>query len=214
MGEATRILAIRHGQTAWNADGRIQGHTDIALDDVGRWQAGRLAAGARGRGDCTPCTAATWRVRARPLRRWRPERGCRRSVDIGLRERGFGELRRPELRADRTALAASRRARWRRRDPDFGPRGGEVLQVFRERVVAAVDATGAGAPRPDASRWSRTAACSTCCTARPRAWRWTRRAPGRWPMPASTGCCTAAEGLFDRRLERLRAPGQPCAKPA
>ena len=43
VGEATRILAIRHGQTAWNADARIQGHTDIALDSLGEWQAERLA---------------------------------------------------------------------------------------------------------------------------------------------------------------------------
>ena len=40
---ATRILAIRHGETAWNVDTRIQGHSDIGLNDTGRWQAERLA---------------------------------------------------------------------------------------------------------------------------------------------------------------------------
>ena len=40
--QATRILAVRHGETAWNVDGRIQGHLDIALSDVGRAQARRL----------------------------------------------------------------------------------------------------------------------------------------------------------------------------
>jgi glucosyl-3-phosphoglycerate phosphatase len=34
----------RHGQTAWNAEQRFQGHTDIGLDDVGRGQAERAAA--------------------------------------------------------------------------------------------------------------------------------------------------------------------------
>ncbi len=43
MAEATRILLVRHGQTAWNADSRIQGHTDIELDALGHWQAERLA---------------------------------------------------------------------------------------------------------------------------------------------------------------------------
>jgi probable phosphoglycerate mutase len=37
--QATRILAIRHGETAWNVDTRIQGQLDIDLNDVGRWQA-------------------------------------------------------------------------------------------------------------------------------------------------------------------------------
>ena len=39
----TRILAVRHGETAWNRDTRIQGHTDIELNEHGRWQAARLA---------------------------------------------------------------------------------------------------------------------------------------------------------------------------
>ena len=43
LAEPTRVLVIRHGQTAWNADARIQGHTDIGLDAVGAWQAERLA---------------------------------------------------------------------------------------------------------------------------------------------------------------------------
>jgi len=39
-----RILLARHGETAWNVLGKLQGHTDIALNDVGRDQARALAA--------------------------------------------------------------------------------------------------------------------------------------------------------------------------
>ncbi|MBL7716104.1 MAG: histidine phosphatase family protein [Bdellovibrionales bacterium] len=37
-----RLIFFRHGQTDWNASGRIQGHLDVPLNDVGRAQAGRL----------------------------------------------------------------------------------------------------------------------------------------------------------------------------
>ena len=40
---STRILAIRHGETPWNVDTRIQGHTDIGLNEEGQWQAQQLA---------------------------------------------------------------------------------------------------------------------------------------------------------------------------
>src|SRR3954453_7328547 len=40
--EATRIIAVRHGETAWNVDARIQGQLDIQLNETGRWQARRV----------------------------------------------------------------------------------------------------------------------------------------------------------------------------
>jgi glucosyl-3-phosphoglycerate phosphatase len=34
-----RLVLLRHGQTAWNAERRGQGHTDVLLDDTGHLQA-------------------------------------------------------------------------------------------------------------------------------------------------------------------------------
>ncbi|KAF7848663.1 hypothetical protein BT93_L1757 [Corymbia citriodora subsp. variegata] len=33
------IVVVRHGETEWNADKRIQGHLDIELNEIGRRQA-------------------------------------------------------------------------------------------------------------------------------------------------------------------------------
>jgi len=39
----SRLFIVRHGQTAWNLAGRAQGHTDVALDEVGKQQAAATA---------------------------------------------------------------------------------------------------------------------------------------------------------------------------
>jgi probable phosphoglycerate mutase len=136
MADATRILAIRHGQTAWNADARIQGHTDIELDAIGCWQAERLAAALAGEELHAVYSSDLARARqtAAPL----AERaGLELRLDAGLRERAFGEFEGLSF-AQIEQRWPDEAARWRRRDPDFGARGGEVLRHFRERVVTVV----------------------------------------------------------------------------
>jgi 2,3-bisphosphoglycerate-dependent phosphoglycerate mutase len=39
-----RVLLVRHGETPWNADGRMQGALDVELNDTGRAQAAAVAA--------------------------------------------------------------------------------------------------------------------------------------------------------------------------
>jgi probable phosphoglycerate mutase len=85
-----RILLARHGETAWNALGKLQGHTDIALNDVGRDQARALAAAFRDAGITAIWTSDLSRARetgeiiADLLGLVAP------TVDPELRERQFG----------------------------------------------------------------------------------------------------------------------------
>ncbi|OUZ99804.1 Histidine phosphatase superfamily [Macleaya cordata] len=37
------IIVVRHGETTWNSDGRLQGHLDVELNEVGRQQAAAVA---------------------------------------------------------------------------------------------------------------------------------------------------------------------------
>jgi 2,3-bisphosphoglycerate-dependent phosphoglycerate mutase len=80
---------LRHGQTAWNAEHRIQGHTDIPLDTTGHWQATQLA---RALAD-EPLAAI---YSSDLLRAWATAQplaaatGAPLVSDRRLRERGFG----------------------------------------------------------------------------------------------------------------------------
>ncbi|GAA4693780.1 histidine phosphatase family protein [Nocardioides nanhaiensis] len=38
-----RLVLLRHGRTPWNHEGRVQGHRDVGLDDVGHAQAAAVA---------------------------------------------------------------------------------------------------------------------------------------------------------------------------
>lgn len=130
--QVTRILAVRHGETAWNRATRIQGHTDIDLNELGRWQAARLALALRDE----PIAA----VYSSDLRRARDtaeavagSRGLPVHAHIGLRERGFGRFEGQTW--DELALRyPTETLAWRKRMPDFAPPGGESLLQLRERV--------------------------------------------------------------------------------
>jgi probable phosphoglycerate mutase len=136
--QATRIVAVRHGETAWNVDQRIQGQLDIGLNEAGREQARRLARALEGEG--LQAVYASDLARAHDTARAVAEHAkVPLHADAGLRERGFGifeGLTWAEIKRDH--YEASRR--WRARDAGFGPEGGEALGDFVARAVEAVAA--------------------------------------------------------------------------
>ena len=144
MQQPTRIIAIRHGETAWNVDARIQGHLDIALNDTGHWQAQRLGQALAGEDIATVYASdlsRAWQT-ADPVA---SATGAQLIPEPGLRERSFGcfegrTFAEVELEAPEQAL------RWRQRDPHFAPEGGESLLQLYGRVVAAAERLAARHP--------------------------------------------------------------------
>jgi probable phosphoglycerate mutase len=136
----TEILLIRHGETDWNAERRLQGHLDIPLNAEGLWQAEAL-----GRSLLSEPLDA---IIASDLQRARQTahaiaapRGMTVLIDPGLRERCFGAFE--GLRYDEIgAVYPEAYAAWRARDLDARyPRGvhvAETMREFFERAVGAI----------------------------------------------------------------------------
>jgi 2,3-bisphosphoglycerate-dependent phosphoglycerate mutase len=132
---ATRVFAIRHGETDWNTVGRIQGHLDLPLNANGRQQAARL--GRALAGEAIDAVVSSDLLRARETADAVARgHGLAVATDTGLRERGFGIFE--GLTHDEIVVRwPEAAARWRRRDPAFGADGGEVLNAFHARCIAA-----------------------------------------------------------------------------
>ena len=140
----TRILAVRHGETAWNRATRIQGHTDIGLNEHGIWQAEQLAQALSDQ-DIAACYAsdlsrAQATANAVALRHQLPVH-----THLGLRERCFGEFE-GRTWVELEAAHPVETLAWRKRVPDFAPPGGESLLQLQARVVGAVSELAAQHP--------------------------------------------------------------------
>jgi probable phosphoglycerate mutase len=144
MIEATRILALRHGQTAWNAQRRIQGHADVPLDATGQWQAVQAARALVDEGITAIYSSDLQRARAtaEPIAQGV---GLQVQCDATLRERAFGDFE-GLCHADIEQRYPEAARRWRQRDRDFGPGGGETLLDFYTRSVAAATRLAARHP--------------------------------------------------------------------
>lgn len=135
------LYFVRHGQTEWNAQHRLQGQSDIDLNDVGRGQAdanGVKLAGLLG-------NAADFDFVASPMRRARETMERVRKgmeldpdsyrTDARLVEVHFGDWQGytyPELQAKDPAFAAKRdRDKWNVVPPG---EGAESYQMLQERV--------------------------------------------------------------------------------
>ena len=132
----TRIFLLRHGQTAWNAEQRIQGQLDIPLDATGLQQAQRLAGALRDEAIEVLYSSDLQRAAqtAAPLA---AATGLPVQTDARLRERSFGAFE-GRTYAEIETQWPQDALRWKLREPGFGPGGGEPLQAFYDRSVQAV----------------------------------------------------------------------------
>jgi probable phosphoglycerate mutase len=134
-GEATRLIAVRHGETAWNVEARLQGQLDIPLNERGREQARRTAhwlaedhpdvvvSSDLARAQATAQAIATFNR-------------CPLELDAGLRERSFGRFQ-GMTHTEVAARWPEQSLRWKSRDPEFAPGDGESLTVFYARCIEA-----------------------------------------------------------------------------
>ncbi len=133
IAQLTRLLVIRHGETLWNREGRIQGHIDIPLSPLGLSQALRLAEALRDE----PVDAIYSSDLQRALQTAAAvAQGRPLGVQTlrGLRERHFGAfegLTWEEIHARDPDSAT----RWKRREPAFPVGGGESLVELQARCV-------------------------------------------------------------------------------
>ena len=140
--QVTRILAIRHGETEWNVGGRLQGHLDIPLNDTGRQQADRLARSLAGR-EPVDAIYTSDLLRARSTAQALADATAAPiTLRPGLRERHFGRFQGQTFEQVSQAWPEDA-LRWRRRDPEWAPQGGESLLVFQERVTLELQALAA-----------------------------------------------------------------------
>jgi probable phosphoglycerate mutase len=137
----TRVIAVRHGQTQWNVDARIQGQGDSDLTAEGVAQARSIA--ERLAAEDFHVLVSSDLGRAAVTAQAIADR-CGKPVvlDARLRERHFGAGQGMTYEeVDRAYPGAF--ARIRDVDPDFVIPGGESRRQFHDRVCDAMDSLAA-----------------------------------------------------------------------
>lgn len=143
-----RLALIRHGESAWNAEGRVQGQACAGLSPLGHEQAAALAA-----------EIATWgpslRLAASDLTRARQTaQPIATAIDevpdilVMLRERNFGRWE-AHLREEIEQQDADRWRRWCAGEDVITEVGGESREQLAERAAAVF--TDLLASTPDGS---------------------------------------------------------------
>lgn len=138
----TRIALIRHGETAWNAERRLQGHLDIDLNDEGRRQARALAAAlAHERGEFDILVSSDLARAAQTAKALGEVLQLPLYIDGRLRERCYGGFE-GLLYSEIAERYPREFAAWQGRDVDGtlppGQNRGETFRQFHDRVIPAI----------------------------------------------------------------------------
>ena len=137
-----KLYIIRHGQTDWNVEGKIQGRQDIPLNDMGRRQARALADGMKSRPVASVYSSPQKRAMetaeaiAGPL-------GLTVKAVPQLMEIGYGDW---EGRSAEDILTTDRELyeSWWQHPATVAPPGGETLNQVDERCRQAWDMIRSG----------------------------------------------------------------------
>jgi probable phosphoglycerate mutase len=159
----TALLLVRHGETDWNADGRLQGQTDRPLTDYGRRQARELAEQLADEG--LEAIYASDLARARETAEIVGERlGLPVELDPDLREKDWGtwegltsvERDRVEFVGESTEAHQERILRALRRISERHPGDERVLVVTHGGSMRRVQTAALGMALPvveNCGRW-------------------------------------------------------------
>ncbi len=130
----TRICLVRHGETAWNVEKRLQGHLDIPLNETGVAQAAAAAQGLAGIEFAA--IYASDLIRARTTAEAAAQvLGLPVQLTAELRERNCGEFQ-ALTQKEAAARYADDYHRYHDRDVDFVIPGGESLGGLAARITA------------------------------------------------------------------------------
>jgi probable phosphoglycerate mutase len=132
----TRICFIRHGETDWNVDKRIQGQIDIPLNETGRAQALAMAFNAAHHNFDAVYSSDLMRARD-TAGMLATRRGLEIKILPQLRERHFGIFQ-GLTAAEGKVSQPEAHARYLARDPDYDYDTGESMHNLAKRVEAAV----------------------------------------------------------------------------
>ena len=131
-----RVLIARHGETDWNSAGRLQGATDVPLNERGRAQAQALGELLSGRGIAAVASSPLARARETAQIAAAHVGAPLRYADADLAERRFGAFE-GLTRAECEARDAASFQAWVR-DMRAAPPGAEPFEVLVARMQRAL----------------------------------------------------------------------------
>lgn len=134
---AAKVVLWRHGRTEWNAAHRLQGGTDIALDEVGRWQVGQAARALAERHLPDRIVSSDLGRALDTARGLGDLAGLDVAADPRLRERSFGEWE--GLTADEIAVRWPDQYQVWRGGQDPHRTGAETRAEVARRMSAAIE---------------------------------------------------------------------------
>jgi probable phosphoglycerate mutase len=134
----TYLCIVRHGETAWNAEHRVQGQLDIPLNEIGLRQAQTVA--GRLKEERFDAIYSSDLVRARqtadPISNFL---SIKILLEKDLRERHYGIFERLTY-AEVKVRYPEDYARFEARDPEYAFRTGESLRDFSARSIKIITA--------------------------------------------------------------------------